>query len=128
MQLIKESNENLDNWGQYVDLENIFGNQPLNNEIIYINRPENILIKYIQTDLNYNRNENDYKYNLNSKYSKNLKNIVNLYLINNKNLADEDNNYPEKSKNKFCLNIVTSIVSFSLIILLFQIYKKNVSF
>lgn len=105
---IKLNNE-LNDWGYFVDLENLKTNLPKNEEIINkknISKPT----KFQYSDYCYKEYCDEYKFNINHNVKKN---INKLNIVNNKN-----------KMYIFCIS--SSILSISLVLLL--LYKKKCHF
>ena len=111
IKLNNELNDCLDDWGYFVDLENLKTYIPKKEEII---NKKNILehTKFQYSDICYKEYCHEYKFNINHNFKKNI------------------NNYNSKYNNKSNINIfyITSgLISLSLTLLLFN-YKKYPNF
>ena len=105
-----EINENNEDWGYFLDLENLKTTLPKNKEIIY---KKNILkfTKFQYSDISYKEYCDEFNFNINDNLKKNINNYNSIY--NNKSNKSSINIY----------YITTGIISLSLTILLFN-YKK----
>ena len=126
---INKLNDNSDNWGYFVDLE---------NELSNINK-----LEYTKNNLKYSKFQysevfykeycDEYKFNINYKKIGDIKNKFVNIIYNDNNDSNDNNenndndiyNMINDKDNKYFIKIYTSIFSFSMIFLILHYIKNN---